>query len=422
MGVLGRLVTKNYSLEEFVRDTSNFFRGRKTNAGVTVSEDSALRFITVYSLVKLLAETFGALPAYVYRKRRSGVGADEAWDHPLYGLLHDSPNDEMSSMNWRESQLGHQALSGNCYSIMTPNKRGQIIDIYPVDWHEVTPERNQDTRRLQYRINDRGKDEIYPASRILHVPAFSANGIVGYSPIRMAAEAVGLGMAATEFASRFYGQGMNVGGLLEHPKELSDKAWARLQGSIETDWAGLQNSWRPIILEEGMKFSRVPMPLKDAQFIEQQNLTDIQLCGLFRVPPHMVARLERATNNNIEHQGIDFVVYSMLPWVKRWEQVMNMRMFTREERAQGYYVKFNLAALLRGDFKSRQEGLAIMRQNGAINADQWRAMEEWNPIGGLAGEAYLVNGNMIGTETAAKQPPRQSTGSKPEGGESGSEG
>lgn len=422
MGVLGRLMLKNYTLEEFVRDTQTFFRGRKTLAGVTVSEDSALRYITVYSCVKVLAETLGALPMYVYRRRRDGKGADEAWDHPLYSLLHDAPNEEMPSMTWREAQTGHMALSGNCFSAITTNKRGQVIDLYPVDWHLVTPERNAETRRLQYRINDRGKDEILPASRMFHVPAFSANGIVGYSPMRMAAESVGLGMAATEFASRFYGQGMNVGGLLEHPGALSDKAWERLQASIDTDWAGLENSWRPIILEENMKFSRVPMPLREAQFIEQQKLNRDEICGLYRVPPHMIANLEKATFSNIEHLSIEFVMFTMLPWVKRWEQVANMRLFTREERVQGYYARFNLNALLRGDAKSQAEALQLMRQNGAINADEWRAMVDMNPIGGVVGEVHLVNGNMISTETAAKQLPRQTGSSRSGGGESGNEG
>ena len=424
MGRLGELLFKNYTLADFERDMRSVFRGRQTKSGVLVSEDSALRYITVYSCVKVLAETLGALPFYVYRKRPAG-GADEATDHPVYGLLHDSPNEEMPSLTWREAMTGHMALSGNGYSIITTNRKGQVIDLYPVDWHLVRIERDLETRRLRYAVDDRGKPEYYPPERMFHVPAFSPDGIRGYSPIRLAEEAVGLGMAATEFASRFYGQGMNMGVVLEHPNKLENNARTNLKADLMEQGGGLENSWMPLILEEGMKLNRIPMPLRDAQFLEQQNLNRDEVCGLYRVPPHMIANLERATFANIEHLSIEFVMFTMLPWVKRWEQVSNWKLFTREERALGYYAKFNLTALLRGDHKSRQEGLAVMRQNGAINADEWRAMEEMNPIGGVAGQTYMVNGNMISSTTAAAQrrgsPTVQAPSPNAKGGDRGDE-
>lgn len=417
MGLVSRLV-KNYSQADFDREIRSVFRGRKTLSGVSVSEDSALRFITVYSCVKILAETMGALPFRVYRKRRVGRGADEAWDHPVYRLLHDSPNDEMPSLTWREAMMGHLGLAGKAFSIITTNRRGQAIDLYPADWHQMDVDRDPDTRRLRYWLDDRGKREYFPPERVFHIPAFSPDGIQGYSPIRLADEAVGLGLASTEFAARFYGQGMNMGIVLEHPGELGKEGRDNLKADLMEQGGGLQNSWLPLILEEGMKVDRIPMPLRDAQFIEREKLTRDDLCGLYRVPPHMVANLDRATFSNIEHLSIEFVMFTMLPWVKRWEQVANWKLFTAEERAQGYYAAFNLNGLMRGDYKSRQEGLAIQRQNGVINADDWRDMEEMNPIGGPAGQAYLVNGNMVGTETAANQPPRQPGGG---GGQTGQE-
>jgi HK97 family phage portal protein len=252
---------------------------------------------------------------------------------------------------------------------------------------------------------------------MFHIPAFSPDGIIGYSPIRLAQEAVGLGMAATEFASRFYGQGMNMGIVLEHPQTLKKEGRENLKADLMEQAGGLQNSWMPLLLEEGMKVNRIPMPLKDAQFLEQQKLNRDEICGLYRVPPHMIANLERSTNNNIEHQGIEFVMYTMLPWVKRWEQIINWKLFTPSERSRGYYAKFNLTALLRGDAKSRAEALHVMRQDGIINADEWREMDEMNPQEGESGKVYLVNGNMISVETAAKQQPR--TNSEPKGGDSG---
>lgn len=402
MGLLSNLVSKSaYSMADFTRDIRNFLRGSPPTAGAKVNEETALRYITVYSCVRVLAEAVGSLPLFVYRTRPNGRGSDKATDHPVYELLHDLPNDEMTSLTWRETSMGHLTLSGNTYSIITFNGKGQAIDLYPVPWNMVEPRRNKDTGKIEYQVNDRGKIEVFPAEKVFHIPGFGFDGIKGYSPIRMAAEAIGLGIAATEFSSRFYSQGMNIGGVLEHPTELSDPAYERLQKWIEEMGSGMANSWKPLILEGGMKFNRIPMPLTDAQFIETRKFTRDEICGLFRVPPHMIANLERSTNNNIEHQGIEFVQHTLLPYVTRWEQTINWKLFTKEERAQGYYAKFNVSGLLRGDYKSRQEGLAIMRQNGVINANTWLELEDMNPIEGEAGEVYLVNGNMIPTTAAA---------------------
>lgn len=401
MGLLSRVVAgkQAYTLENF--EQSLFMRSRgHTLSGVSVSEDSAMRFITVFSCVRVLAEGVGALPLHVYRRRKNGNGKDQADDHPTFSLLHDAPNVEMTSQSWRESQVGHLASSGNCYSVLTLNRRGQVAEIYPVPWYDCCPVRNRQTNKLEYNLNDRGKIETLPAEMILHVPGFGFDGIVGYSPIRMAAEAVGLGMAASEFTSRFYGNGMNIGSAVEFPNSMSDEAYNRMKAWIEENGPGLANSWKPIILEEGGKFSRFPLTFVDAQFIETRKLNRDEICGLFRVPPHMIANLERSTNNNIEHQSIEFVMHTLMPYLTRIEQACNQKLFTPEERAEGYYVKFNVSGLLRGDYKSRQEGLNIQRQNGVINADEWRDMEEMNPIEDGSGQAYLVNGNMIPVKDA----------------------
>ncbi len=386
------------------------FWGANVNSGVTVNEMNAMKYVTVFSCVRVLAETIGSLPLFVYQAR-SGGGADKVHSHPAYHLLHNAPNDEMTSQTWRETIMGHIALSGNGYSRIVTNSRGQLLSIEPLEWHRVEPFKDVETHKLMYRvINDDGVVETLVPRKILHIPGLGYDGIVGYSPVRMAREAIGLGLAATEFAARFFGQGMNIGGVLEHPGSLSDTAHKHLKESLEARGSGLANAWKPLILEEGMKWTRIPMPLTDAQFLETRKFTRDEICGLFRVPPHMIANLERSTNNNIEHQSLEFVKYTILPWITRWEQTLNWKLFSDSERARGLYVKFNVEGLLRGDYKSRQEGLGIQRQNGIINANEWREMEEMNPIDGASGDAYLVNGNMISTETASKQQPRQNPG------------
>lgn len=403
MGILSRVVggfRASGGMDSFSQALAAGFRGG-TLSGAKVSEDSAMRFITVFSCVRVLAEGVGVLPLHVYRRRRNGKGKDKAEDHPAYALLHDAPNPEMTSQAWRESQVGHLASSGNSYSILSVDGRGRIADIYPVPWYNCRPVRNDETRALEYQLNDRGKVETLPAERVLHVPGFGFDGILGYSPIRMAAEAVGLGMASAEFASRFYSNGMNIGSAIEFPNAMSDEAYKRMKAYIEEKGQGMANSWKPFLLEEGAKFSRFPMNFDDAQFIETRKLNRDELCGLFRVPPHMIANLERATFSNIEQQNLEFVQFSLMPYLTRIEQACNLKLFTPEERAAGYYVKFNADGFLRGDYKSRQEGLNIQRQNGVINADEWREKEEMNPIEDGSGERYLVNGNMIPIDDAS---------------------
>ncbi|GMA64750.1 phage portal protein [Alicyclobacillus fastidiosus] len=400
----------SYTPDELYMRMERYMFG-SVHSGVAVTESTAMRFITVYSCVRVLAETLASLPLFVYRTMPNG-GANKATDHPLYDLINFQPNDEMNTSTWREAQMGHLVLSGNCYSVITLNGKGNVVDIYPVPWTACQPFRDYADMKIKYRITDRGQTYIYPAEKVFHVPGLGFDGIMGYSPIRMTAESIGLGIAAEEFAARFYGQGMNVGGVVEVPNEMSDPAYQRFKEDLEERGAGMHNSWKPLILEGGAKFSRIPMPLTDAQFVESRAMNRDDICGLFRVPPHMIANLDRATNNNIEQQSLEFVMYSLLPYITKWENAINAKLLSKKDRQQGYYAKFNVEGLLRGDYLSRQQGLAVQRQNGVINANEWRAMEELNPIDGDAGTAYLVNGAMVATSTAhaATQPLRSGGG------------
>jgi HK97 family phage portal protein len=409
MGLISDLLVKNYSMEDFDRDIKSVIGGRPTYSGTKVNEQTALRHITVYSCVRVRSESFASLPLSVYRRRPGGKGRDEAHDHPVQELLHNVPNPDMTSMTWRETMNGHLDLSGNCYSIITHNNRGQVIDLYPWPWDSIESKRNKETGKIEYHLNDRGKIDILPAEKVYHVPGLGFDGIKGYSIIRMAQESIGLGLAISEFSGRFFGQGMNVGSVFQTDNSMTQEAVDELRAQLLEKGAGLANSWMPLILHSGLKFARIPMPLSDAQFIENIKLNKEDLCGLFRVPPHMIADLDRSTNNNIEHQGIEYVMHSMLPVITRHEKTMDWKLFTPAERAAGYYTKFNIDALLRGDSTARAAYLNQKRQNGIINADEWRELDDENPIGGVAGSAYLVNGAMISTETAAKQPPK-STG------------
>lgn len=402
MGLIKQLLFKNYSLADMDRDMKMVWGGIPTKSGTNVNEHSALRYITLYSCVRVRSESFASFPLSVFRRRKNGKGRDEAYDHPLYDIIHSVPNEEMTSLTWRETMNSHLDLSGNCFSIITTNKRGQAIDLYPWPWDQTRVERNKNTRKIEYHLKTDGGTEILPPERVFHVPGLGYDGLKGYSLVSILREYIGMGLSVNEFLSRFYGQGMNIGSVLETEQEMTQPAVDELREQFMEKGAGLANSWLPLILHSGLKLNKIPMPFADAQLIETLKLTDTQICGLYRVPPHMVGNLDKATFSNIEEQSIEYVVYSMLPLVTRFEQAMNWKLFTPAERDRGYYVKFNVDAILRGDSKARAEALAIKRQNGVINANEWRELDDQNPIEGATGEAYLVNGNMMPSDQSGQ--------------------
>ncbi|MBO8169971.1 MAG: phage portal protein [Thermoanaerobacteraceae bacterium] len=397
---------KAYSMEDFDNDIRRYLYGNKVKSGINVNEETAMRFTAVFGCIRILSETLASVPLIVYRRRSDG-GKERATDHRMYELLHNVPNDEMPSMYFRETLQGHICSSGNGYALITRNRRGEVIELYPWPWTDITPVRNPDTQKIEYHINDRGKTEILLADRVFHIPGLGFDGIKGYSPIRMAQEAVGLGLAAEAFGALFFRNGTNLGGILEVPGVLSDQAYDRLRASFKEKYTGIDNSHKIILLEEGTKFNKLGIPPEEAQFIETRRFQKEEIASIYRVPLHLLQNYDRATHSNVEQLSLEFVKYTMLPWFVRWEQFINFKLFTRREREQGYFAEFLVDGLLRGDAKSRAEALHIMRQNGIINADEWRALENMNPQEGGTGKVYLVNGNMIPVHMAGHQQNQQ---------------
>jgi HK97 family phage portal protein len=410
MGFITRQAIKNLSIRELDHLMEHGW-GRPTTAGVPVSEQSAMNLIEVHKCVKVRAETRGCLPVGIYKKRPNNGGRDLARDHPLQELLNIAPNNEMDSQTFYERMEIYFSLWGNDYSIITRNtsRNKDVRELYPVSAYQMRVKRDPETQDLFYEYRDRGQTERLPPEKVFHIRGMSFDGLTGISTIGMAREAVAQGLAMQEFTNRFFGNGMNFGGILEVPGTLTPAARENMKKAAEELAGGLGNAWEPYVLEEGTKYNRIPMSFVDAQFIEVMRLSKQDIDGLFRVPPHMVGNLERSTNNNIEHQGIEFVTYSLLPMITRFERTANWRLLTRAERAAGYYVKVNVDALLRGDAASRGEYLQKKRQNGALSANEWKDLDDENPIEQEGGDAYLVNGNMISLGTAMNQPPRTNT-------------
>lgn len=374
-----------------------FFMGG-TSSGKTVTERSAMQMTAVYACVRILSEAIAGLPLHLYRYKPEG-GKEKAIDHPLYLILHDEPNGEMSSFVFRETLMTHLLLWGNAYAQVIRNGKGEVISLYPLMPNKMSVERDENGRLyyLYFKTSDeaggRNESVVLRPYDVLHIPGLGFDGLVGYSPIAMAKNAIGLSMATEEFGSKFFANGAAPSGVLEHPSTIKDPQ--RVREAWQSQFGGSSNSGKIAVLEEGMKYTPISIAPEQAQFLETRKFQINEIARIFRVPPHMLADLEKSSFSNIEQQSLEFVKYTLDPWVIRWEQSIQRTLFTPEEKKR-YFVKFNVEGLLRGDYASRMSGYATGRQNGWLSANDIRELENMDRIPPEeGGDLYLINGNML---------------------------
>lgn len=381
----------------------NFFMGPSA-AGKRVNERTAMQTSAVYACVRVISESVASLPLHLYRYTDNG-GKEKAIEHPLYRLLHDEPNSEMTAYSFFEAALTHMLLWGNFYAQIIRNGKGEVIGLYPLMPDRMNVDRD-DKGRIYYEYqlssDDPGKKKgstaVLKTEDVLHVPGLSFDGLVGYSPIAMARNAIGLGIAAEEYGSKFYANGAAPSGVLEHPGTLKDPS--KVRESWTQTFGGSSNSNKVAVLEEGMKYTPISINPAEAQFLDTRKFQVTEICRIFRVPPHMVADLDKSSFSNIEQQSLEYVQYTLRPWLTRLEQAMSRRLFTPEEK-KSYFFKFNVDGLLRGDYQSRMNGYAVARQNGWMSANDIRELEDLDRIPEeLGGNLYLINGNMTKLEDA----------------------
>ncbi len=375
-----------------------FFLGGST-AGKAVTEHSAMQMTAVYSCVRILAEAIAGLPLHLYCYKEDG-GKEKALKHPLYLLLHDEPNPEMSSFVFRETLMTHLLLWGNAYAQIIRNGKGEVVALYPLMPNRMTVDRDA-SGQLYYSYQMASSDAptmktgtvTLKPSDVLHIPGLGFDGLVGYSPIAMAKNAIGLAIATEEYGAKFFANGATPGGLLEYPGTVKDPD--RVRESWNKGFSGSQNAGKVAILEEGMKYTPISIAPEQAQFLETRKFQINEIARIFRIPPHMIGDLEKSSFSNIEQQSLEFVKYTLDPWVVRWEQSLSRALFTPEEKKQ-YFFKFNVEGLLRGDYQSRMNGYATARQNGWMSANDIRELENLDRIPAEeGGDLYLINGNML---------------------------
>ena len=387
----------------------SFFLGG-TASGKYVTERSAMQMTAVYCCVRILSEAVASLPLQFYRYTDDG-GKEKAVEHPLYFLLHDEPNPEMTSFIFRETLMTHLLLWGNAYSQIIRNGKGEIVALYPLMPDRMRVDRDEHGRLYyEYTVYDaddvdgrKGTDKAGRAVRlqsadVLHIPGLGFDGLVGYSPIAMAKNAIGLAIATEEYGSKFFANGAAPSGVLEHPGTIKDPS--RVRESWQATFGGSGNANKVAVLEEGMKYTPISISPEQAQFLETRKFQIDEIARIFRVPPHMIGDLEKSSFNNIEQQSLEFVKYTLDPWVSRWEQAMVRALLTPDEKKK-YFFKFNVDGLLRGDYQSRMNGYATARQNGWMSANDIRELENLDRIPAeQGGDLYLVNGNMTKLEDA----------------------
>ena len=382
----------------------SFLFGR-TTSGKPVNERTAMQTTAVYACVRILAEAVASLPLHVYEYQDDG-GKKLVHDHPLYYLLHDEPNPEMTSFVFRETLMSHLLIWGNAYAQIIRDGTGRVLGLYPLLPDKMDVQR--DDRGNIYYVYSRNSDENpmfkeygdirLKAEDVLHIPGLGFDGLIGYSPIAMAKNAVGMTLACEEYGASFFANGANPGGVLEHPGVLKDPS--KVRESWNSVYRGVNNAHKIAVLEEGMKYQQIGIPPEEAQFLETRKFQINEIARLYRIPPHMVGDLDKSSFSNIEQQSLEFVKYTLDPWVIRWEQSLQRSLLLPGEKGK-YFIKLNVDGLLRGDYQSRMNGYAVGRQNGWFSANDIREMENMNPIPDEeGGNLYLINGAMTKLEDA----------------------
>lgn len=399
---------KNRSSVHFENSTNGsayeFFKGI-SESGQVVTEKSSMQISAIYACVRILSEAVASLPLGLYMTDEKGLKT-RAVDDPLYRLVHDEPNPEMSSFNFRETMMIHLLLWGNAYAQIQKNGKGEITALYPLMPDRMKVDRDE-KRNLyyEYQVEQGDAPSIKAASvirfrpeQILHIAGLGFDGLIGYSPVAMAKNVIGMTQSCEEYGSKFFKNGAYPGGVLEHPGTLEDPE--KVRDSWNRAFGGASNAGKVAVLEEGMKYQPISFSPEQSQLSQTREYQLNEIARIFRIPPHMLGDLTKASYASIEQQSIEFVKYTLNPWLVRWEQAMSRRLLDEDKKGR-YYFKFNVDGLLRGDYNSRMSGYAIGRQNGWLSANDIRKLEDMDMIPAEeGGDLYLVNGNMAKLEDA----------------------
>ena len=368
----------------------DMFMGGEANSGVHVDENNALCVGAVFACVSRLSETIGSLPIILYK--RDGKGKTRATNKKLYSILHDLPNESMTAMTFKETLMTHCLLYGHAFAEIVRNGAGEVQALYPIMPYRVQIKIKNNKTYYFINLPD-GKQKILSQRQVFYMPWLTVNGIEAYRPVMLAREIIGLSMATESFSAKYFKNGTNTGGVVEHPAKLSDPAFNRLKKSMQESYEGLGNAHRMLLLEEGMKFQKIIIPPNDSQMLESRKHQVEEIARFYNVPPHIIQDLSRATFSNIEEQGVYYAVHSIRPWAIRWEQAIYRCLLSEIDRRE-YFAELMIDALMRGNIESRYKAYAVGRQWGWLSINDIRNKENMDPITQDGGDIYLMPLNM----------------------------
>ena len=378
-----------------------------SKVGIHINAKNALQTTAVFACVRLLSESIASLPLFLYRK--TDTGKEKATDNPLYSVLHDVPNPETDSFQFWQAFIANMLIYGRGYAEVVRNNAGQVVQMWNITTPYVRVQRHTETQELEYVVTPSGKEQfILRKDQIFRVDWFSMDALNAFRPLELAQNAIGLGEAAEEFASNYFKNGANAGGVIEWPDVLTDEQLESFKKDIKEQYSGLSNSARLMFLEQGAKFQKVSDNPQTSQMLETRKFQVEEVARFYNVPLHMIGDLDHATFSNIEQMSLNYVIYSLRPYLVRIERATVAQLLTPLDR-QTLFTKFSADALLRGDYLSRMQGYAQARQNGWMSANDIRDLEDMGDIPAeQGGDAYLANG-ALRSLTALMNAPAEST-------------
>lgn len=373
-----------------------------SKVGIHVNAKNALQITAVFACVRLLAENIASLPLVLYR--RTATGKEKADDLPLYGVLHDAPNPETDSFQFWQSFVANMLVYGRGYAEVVRDGAGRVAQMWNITTPYVRVQRNTETEELEYVVTSSGEQFTLRKDQIFRVDWFSMDALNAFKPLHLAQNAIGLGEAAEEFASNYFKNGANVGGVVQWPDALTDEQLESFKSDVRKQYSGLSNSARLMFLEQGAKFQKVEDNPQTAQMLETRKFQVEEIARFYNVPLHMIGDLDHATFSNIEQMSLNFVIYTLRPYLVRIERAIASQLLTPLDR-RTLFSKFSVEGLLRGDYLSRMQGYAQARQNGWMNANEIRDLEDMNSIPEeQGGNAYLANGALRSIAALAAAP------------------
>jgi HK97 family phage portal protein len=359
-----------------------------SNSGKYIDEWTSLQLSIVYACIRIISNTIAMLPLSLYQK--VGESSKIAENKSLNNVLYRMANKNITAFVYKQMIMSHILLFGNSYSEIIRNGTGEVIELYPLNPWQMEPKLRDGIKKYHYRTET--KEYILLNDNVLHIAGLSFDGIKGYSPIQIMKNEIGLGLSLQEFGGNFFKNGANIGSFFTHPGQLGQQAKERLQKDINRQYVGEGNYLKNILLEEGMKYEKVTIPLEDAQFIMSRKFQVEEICRYFGVQPHMVQNLENATFSNIEQQSLEFKTYCIQPWATLIENCIWKDLLTKNEQNMGYYAKFNFNSLMRSDYQTRMQGYSTAVQNGIFSINDVLKLEDMDPISDEdGGNTHFIN-------------------------------